>query len=260
MTTTYGSGFVFAGVALLLLSSVAQAGGPGPATRQTLLPLGTCEVDPEQLCVDAFDCDGGACTTDLSDVAIRGVLTLIADKDSVHPDSQDPQIEVPVPLTEDAAGNTVPADFRGTTLTLMLEFTRNGENVVIAEAYRDLGPSTIDELNIQCEGFCFPTWREPAVESRIAVVSKGGAGGGGPGDGSGGGSQGQNAGVRILWATLPEPANTALLEALGLPENAVPFLETVGEKDVFDRSGEDDLLATVHRFKVTIRSAFLPAP
>ena len=41
-------------------------------------------------------------------------------------------------------------------------------------------------------------------------------------------------------------------------KNAVPFLERVGEKDVFDRSAEDDLLASVHRFKVTIRVALMP--
>ena len=65
--------------------------------------------------------------------------------------------------------------------------------------------------------------------------------------------------MRILWATLPEPANTALKEALGLPADAVPFLEMVGERDVFDRSDEDDRLASLHRFKVTIKSAF-PLP
>lgn len=238
----------------LAIPDLASAGGPGPATRQTLLPLGTCEDDPEQLCVDRFDCDG-ACTTQLSDVAVRGVLTLVADKDSGPVGDT-----TPIPLTKDAAGNVVPTDFSGTTLTLILEFTLDGETVVIAEGFRDLGDSNIPDLAIECEGFCFPTWREPAVESRIAMVAKGGAGGGGPGDGSGGGGQGQNAGVRIRWATLPPAANAALIKALGLPDNAVPFLETVGEKDLYDHSDAADLLASVHRFKVTIRSAFPLAP
>ncbi len=236
----------------LCVSLEVFAGGPGPATRQTLLPLGTCQEDAAQLCVDDFDCEG-SCSTVLSEKEIRAVLWMVSDKDAGQVDDLSA-----VPLTKDAAGNTVPTDFSKTVLTLMLEFTYQGETIVIADSFQDLGDSLIPELNIDCKGFCFPTWREPAVESRIAMVSKGGAGGGGPGDGSGGGGQGQNAGVRILWATLPPAANEALKEVLGLPDNAVPFLERVGEKDVFDRSGEDDVLASVHRFKVTIRVAFLP--
>lgn len=240
---------------------VVRAGSPGPNARQSLLPLGSCQDDPEQACVDDFDCEGpmgepGLCTTALSDIAIRGILTLIADKDSGPVESIDA-----TSLTEDAAGNTVPVDLSGTSLTLMLEFTRDGETFVIAETYRDLGDFVSPELRIDCAGFCFPTWREPAVETRIALSGTSGdgaGGGGGDGGGSGGGGgdgeQAGASGIRIRWATLPPAANAELIEILGLPEDAVPFLEMVGEVDLFDHSDEADVTASVHRLKVTIRS------
>jgi hypothetical protein len=250
----------------LLLLAVGPAGAvsPGPNARLSLLPLGSCEAQPEQACFDPFDCDdarGGpsACSTTFARRQIRGFLTVIADKDS---SLEGP----PIPLTEDAAGNTVPTDFSGTTLTLLLEFKHRGERHMIAESFRDLGPSVIPELNIDCAGFCFPTWREPAVESRVAEEpnhddTSGAGGGGGDGGGAGGGGgSGQQAGgegIRILWATLPPAAAAEVVRILGLPENAVPFVEMVDERDIFDHSGEEDLLASVHRLKVVIR-AILP--
>jgi hypothetical protein len=49
----------------------------------------------------------------------------------------------------------------------------------------------------------------------------------------------------------------ALVEALGLPAGATPFLEIVKTFEIADRAAEDDPLATVRRFKVQIR-ALLP--
>ncbi len=247
--------------AALVAFAPAFAGSPGPSARFGLLPLGMCEADPQRACLDEFDCEDasgepGVCTTVLSDVAIKGVLTLIADKDTGRVEDTSA-----IPLEKDAAGNTVPQDFSGTTLTLMLEFTRDGKTTVIAESYRDLGNSSI--LGIDCVGFCFPTWREPAVESRIGLSGTGGAGGGAGGGGGGGGGAGggggggQQAGasqIRIRWTTLPPAAEATLIDALGLPPGSTPFLEMVGEKDIFDHSAEDDVTATVHRLKVTIRT------
>lgn len=254
---------LFALGAAFVASAPALAGSPGPDARFGLLPLGTCEADPQRACLDEFDCEDangqpGACTTVLSDVAIKGVLTLIADKDTGRVEDTSA-----IPLTKDGAGNKVPEDFSGTTLTLMLEFIRNGKTVVIAESYRDLGDSSIPDLNIECFGFCFPTWREPAVETRIALPPDGGAGGGaggggggggGAGGGGGGGQQAGSSGIRIRWTTLPPAAEAKLIDALGLPADSTPFLEMVGEKDIFDRSAEDDVTASVHRLKVTIRT------
>ncbi len=251
-------------VASLLLAAPAWSGSPGPNARLNLLPLGTCQAEPEQHCLDHFDCENamggpGRCSTSLARERIRGVLTVIGDKDSSLAGP-------PIPLTEDAAGNVVPEDFSGTTLTLMLEFMHRGERVVIAESFRDLGPFVSPELNIDCAGFCFPTWREPAVETRVAQepsdddtsgAGGGGGDGGGAGGGGGGGQQAGSQGIRILWATLPPAAEAELVRILELPEGAVPFVEMVDEKDIFDHAAEDDLLASVHRLKVVIR-AILP--
>ena len=234
----------FAAAALHLIAATAWAGTPGADTRRGLLPLGQCTglgAPPDgAACVDANDCEAadgsfGVCTTQLSEVAIRGVLWLIADKDAGTWDDA-----TPIPLTTDERGDPVPSDLSGSALTLVLEFTRGGVDHVIAETYKDLPDYVRPDLGIECFGFCIPLWREDAVESRIATL---------PADPAVGSD-----GVRIRWATLPPIANAALVEALGLPADAVPFLEFSSEKDLFDRSDEDDMLASVRRLKVTIRA------
>jgi hypothetical protein len=246
----------------------AFAASPGPSTRQGLLPLGECAAGPlaGEACVDAFDCESAgvtaACTTPVSEVAVRGILTLIADKDSGRWDDLEP-----VPQAVDNQGVPIPADTSKSTLTVMLEFTRNGKKFLLAETYRDLTNYSNPALGINCRGFCVPTWREPAVEGRIALPSvgeddagSGGGGGGGGGGGSGGGG-GQNAGalgVRIPWATGGDALQAALVDALELPAGSVAFLEAATDTELFPHSAQDDLLASVHRMKVTIR-AVLPA-
>lgn len=249
-----------------LLAAPAGAVSPGPSARQQLLGLGVCEDGPfeGQPCVDASDCHDGSggpvrdevCTTQTADVVVRGILTLIADKDAgTFTDT------TTIPLTEDAAGNVVPVDFSKTTLTVVLEFTKDGKDFGFAETFQDLGDYVNPDLSIDCRGFCVPTWREPAVESRIANPDEsddsgsggGGGGGGGGGTGGGGGGTAGGEGIRIQWAT-PSPAMAAAIrEALGLSSEAVPFLETVSTTRIFDHSAADDPLASLRRMKVLIR-------
>jgi hypothetical protein len=241
----------------------ARAASPGPASRQQLLGLGHCSGGPfdTQPCVDADDCrdgaDAGVCTTPVSDLELRGVLTLIADKDSGKVEDTST-----IPLTHDAAGNLVPADFSGSTLTVVLEFTHDGKDYAFAETYKDLGDYVNPALGIDCHGFCVPTWREPAVENRISNTEgasgpgTGGGGGGGQGSGTGGGGGGaaSGGGARVTWAT-PSPAvSHAILQALGLPPGTIPFLETADTTALFDHSAANDPLATVLRMKVRIRA------
>jgi hypothetical protein len=245
--------------ALLLAPAAARAGTPGPTARQRLLGLGVCASGPNagKACVDGFDCDdsGGApglCGTPIADVAVRGVFTLIADKDAGKAED-----ESTVPEIVDAKGNRLPTDFTRSTLTVVLEFTKDGERFGFAETYKDLGDYKNQALNIDCKGFCFPTWREPAVEHRIATPSEETDQGTGGSD-SGGGGQASSPGVRITWATPPPAMGKAIVRALGLPEGATPFLEVVNTTAIFDHSAENDPLASVRRYKVTIR-ALLPA-
>ena len=251
-----GTWLILSGL-LLALTGEAGAFSPGPAIRQTLLPLGTCtggDQDGEPCVADA-DCEddaaGGVCTTPLAEVAVRGVLTLIADKDSGGFDD-----ETAVPHGTQSI--PVPTDLTRSTLTVMLEFSRGGERFVLTETYKDLGDYADPALSIDCRGFCVPTWREPAVEARIASQLDGGGGGGGGTGGGGGGGGGGLPGVRIQWASGGAAMQKALVAALGLPAGSVPFLELTSDTERFDHSAESDVLATVRRMKVTIR-AILPA-
>src|SRR4029450_9358121 len=100
-------------VSLLGVASAALAFSPGPATRLSLLPLGSGPggAHDGQACLAAVDCEDPAntapsvCTTELSDVAVRGVLTLIADKDSGGFDDTSA-----VPQQKDALGTPIPTD------------------------------------------------------------------------------------------------------------------------------------------------------
>ncbi len=256
---TFGSNLVL--VALLLFATAVLAGTPGPNARRTFLGLGVCEAGPNagQPCVDGFDCDDaqgapGTCTTPAAEVAVRGILTMISDKDAGRFEDTSA-----IPETRDSRGNVVPTDFSRSTLTLVLEFTRDGQRFAFAETFKDLGDYVNPALNINCRGFCVPTWREPAVENRIATPSVETDTGGGGMDGGGGG-QASSPGVRISWATPPPSMGQKIVEALGLPPGSVPFLEVVNTIVIFDHSQEQNPLASVRRFKVKIRALLPPAP
>ena len=158
------------GAALFAGASAASPSRPARAPVSALLPLGSCQggAHDGKPCLADVDCEDPAvpaevCTTELADVAVRGVLTLIADKDSGGFDDTSA-----VPQQKDAFGTPIPLDLTKSTLTVMLEFTRNGEKHVLTETYKDLGDYADPALLIDCKGFCVPTWREPAVEARIA--------------------------------------------------------------------------------------------
>jgi uncharacterized membrane protein YgcG len=252
---------------LLGLAVAAAAVSPGPAARRSLLPLGLCDggANDGEECLDDFDCEGPgrrSCTTDLARLRVRGVLTLIADKDSGGFDDTSA-----VPEAPDARGTPIPLDLTRSTLTVMLEFRHRGRTHVLTETYQDLGDYVNPDLLIDCRGFCVPTWREPAVEARIASLGDGdddsgggggGSDGGGGGGGGGGGQQAGGEGIRIQWAPGGAAMQAALVEALALPTGSVAFLETVTDKELFDRSDESDVLASVRRMKVTI-GVILPA-
>jgi hypothetical protein len=284
---------------LLLLAAVpALAASPGPSARQGLLGLGVCEggdLDGET-CVDAGDCDDGSgapavCTSNTLDFAVRGFLTILSDKDSGafdsletvpydvrrtcaggalpgRPCTQNADCRTPENDSGECLDERVPSDFSKSTLTLILEFVKDGERFVFAETYKDLGDYVNPDLNIECTGFCVPTWREPAVEPRLANPDEGGGsgagggggGGGGTGTGGGGGGRAGGEGIRIQWATAPPAIARALVEALGLPPGSTPFLEIVNTTDIVDRSAEDDPLASVRTMKVTIRALAPAAP
>jgi hypothetical protein len=260
------------------LASAALAASPGPNARQGLLPRGECTGSggpPDgDACIDDYDCEAedgslGTCTTGLADVAVRGVLTYVADKDAGGWN------DTSVIAHEVVNENLVPVDFSKSTLTLILEFTLDGTHHVLAETYKDLGDYSNPGANIDCKGFCVPTWREPAAEPRFVLTGEdqggqtgggdgtGGAGGGGGdggGSGTGGGGGGQAAGgegPRVLWGVPGEAARRELVKILGLPDDATPFFSAVTDTEIYDHASKNDPLASVRRQKVTIR-AILP--
>ncbi len=296
-------------VAMLSLTTArdALAASPGPAARQGTLGLGSCmggSLDGET-CVDDGDChDGSAggggslCSSSLVALEIRGFLTIVSDKDSGRFESVDtvphvalqscsdgpfrgqsctknsdcrtPEVDTAVCRTDQ-----VPADFSKSTLTLILEFSRDGQAYTYAETYKDLGDYVDADFGIDCQGFCVPAglpgsvgWREAAVEARIATDDEGddsgagggGSDGGGTGSGGGGGGRAGGEGIRIQWAQAPPAIAAALIADLGLPADSIPFLQFVDTVGIVDRSAEDDPLATVRRTKVTIRAVAPPAP
>lgn len=240
----------------LALATAAPAFSPGPNNRILLLPLGSCEGGQHAgaPCLGNDDCEddgaGGVCSTRLADVAVRGVLTLIADKDSAGFDDT-------TPVPQGTEKIPIPTDLTKSTLTAMLEFTRNGQHFALTETYKDLGDYRNDALQIDCKGFCVPTWREPAVEARIVSQSDG-SGGGGTGTGGGGGGGSNLPGLRIQWAIGGAAMQKAVVEALSLPAGSVAFLEVVSDTELFDHSREADVLASVRRMKVTIRAILPP--
>src|SRR5512145_105845 len=93
---------------------------------------------------------------------------------------------------------------------------------------------------------------------RARPIGGGGSDGGGGGSGGGGGQQAGGEGIRIQWAPGGAAMQQALIEALGLPEGSVAFLETATDEELFDHSAESDVLASVRRMEVTI-GVLLPA-
>jgi len=214
------------------LAVPAFGASPGPATRESLL-LTTAQA---LICPDGDP----SCAVAESDVEVRALVTLIVDKDSAGWDDEDfvpneaflePNQGVVLPL---------PSDPSKSTLTLMIEFTRQGTTHVLTETYQDLGDWIEPTLNAACEGWCVPGWREPATEEQIAGVTNAGP-----------------IGIGFGWPG--EALRRALNLALGLPSNALPYFAVTDTIEIFDHSAEEDTIGTVHRLKVNIK-ALVAAP
>lgn len=217
---------------IVLLAGWPAAGfSPGPRRRLELIGVaGVCSEGPAQSCSQDRDCSSGFCVANrsapaadgrrVSELALRGVLTLIVDEDVGG-------------WNDGAAATADPTSWR---LTFLVELTRAGAPLVFSEIYR-LGAEFPGDANFECPdplaapplpSFCVPGWREPAKEARVAGET------------------------RIQWATPGAALGRRLAQELLGDERAVAFLELVDPVERFDRSGASPL-ASVARFKVTLR-------
>jgi uncharacterized membrane protein YgcG len=242
------------------LAVPALGASPGPTTRESAL-LTAAQV---------LSCpsEDPGCPIEESGVEVRAVVTMIVDKDSAGWDDEAfvPNTTYTLPT---GIAVPVPSDASKSTLTLMIEFTREGTTHLLTETYQDLGNWFDPIIAADCQPFCVPGWREPATEERVGGAATsgsggnsgagGGSGGGGGGGGGGGVSAASQSQIRIQFGWPGEALRKSLNVALGLPANALPYFSVTDPVEIFDHSAEEDTLATVQRLKVNIK-ALVAAP
>jgi hypothetical protein len=207
-------------VSALLFAQYATAVGPGSDERRRAAGAMCVGGDtPDQSCGNDEDCGGLAqcALVDIAGLGVRAVVTFIADKDTGGPGPFGPP--TPVVVGDFGVGVPIqlPADFSNSTLTIVIEFTKNGQDYVLADSYRDVN---------------FPLWLVPGGEWIMAR-----------GD------------LDIRWASGGADLADKLREALGAPPGSTPYIETfknVPLPPTADQAEPDEVLASVRRYKVTI--------
>jgi hypothetical protein len=222
----------------------------GPRDKQPCVPF---SGDPSETCENVNSLPGftdGTCTgIQNARIVARGILTLIADtKLNVSSGDLGPYLEEKPGLpctTCEGAGNS--------SLTLVLEFTRDGKSYVFADTYQGLNTNTVSGFvttsNSGLPGD-LPNWDFGAFESSFT-----------------------SANLLIKWAAVPPGARAGIVAALGESDppggpNKQPLLLSANEIPVCtdtatcnhgvfntkfaDHAAGDDVLASVRRFKVDI--------
>jgi hypothetical protein len=192
----------------------------------------------------------GACTgIENARIVARGILTLIADtRLNVPAGDLGPYLETaPATPCTNCEGNG------NSSLTLILEFTRNGKSFVFADTFQGLNTSAVSGFATAANSGLpgdLPNWDFGAFESAFTTNN-----------------------LLIKWAAVPPGARAAIVAALGesdpptgpkkepllLQATEVPVCTdaTACNLSVFntkfsDHSGGSDVLASVRRFKVDI--------
>jgi hypothetical protein len=205
-----------AALALLLLAQQALAVGPGSDERRRAAGAQCIGGDnPGMSCGNDDDCPGlGQCAlVDIAGLGVRALVTFIADKDTGGPGP----FGSPTPEMDGGFGVRVPTSYASSTLTIVIEFTKDGQDYVLADSYSDVN---------------FPLWVVPGAEGVIAR-----------GD------------LDIRWASGGDDLAARLAQVLGAPPGSTPYIQTF--KDVplpasADQAETAEVLASVRRYKVTI--------
>jgi hypothetical protein len=209
-----------AALGVLLVAQHALAVGPGSDARRKAAGAECIGgMTPGASCGNDNDCGGLAqcALVDIVGLGVRALVTFIADKDTGGPGPFGPP--TPVVIEDPGVGTLVqvPVSYANSTLTIVIEFTKDGQDYVLADSYRDVN---------------FPLWLVPGAEWIMAR-----------GD------------LDIRWASGGDDLAAKLAEALGAPPGSTPYIQTF--KDVplpasADQAEADQVLASVRRYKVTI--------
>jgi len=252
----------------VLIAAPALAFNPGTdsragATAATGGSTTVCEngTNDGTACSDSGDCTGGGTCTSVVDVQIvaRGILTIVMDTQPLNNGWED--TSYPVVCSEPSPGNMSDCEQKDNSLlTLVLEFTLNGERYLFAESFKQL-PDGGTCGSPPCE-FLIPSWSigggsqagwsQQAVESILAETA----------------AEFGNDIVRIRWGGLPPAVESAVGAVVGKSPTQRVALSRTDEvpictdatpcnhgprNDRFsDHSGGTDVLATVRRYKVDV--------
>jgi hypothetical protein len=258
---------VLAGTLVLLGGTATLAFNPGTdsrasATASTGGSTTVCEggVNDGVVCNESAECTGGSCSG-VSDVNVvaRGHLTIIMDTQPLNMGWAD--TSYPVTCSEPSAGTTSDCEHKDNSLlTLVLEFTLNGEAYLFAESFKQLPnggscgspPCNFEIPSWAVTGGSQAGWSQQAVESILAETA----------------AQFINDTVKIRWGGLPPAVENAVGAVVGksptqrialsrtdevpICTDATPCNHGPRNDRFSDHSGGTDVLATVRRYKVDV--------
>jgi hypothetical protein len=257
-----------AGALAALIAAPALAFNPGTESRTEATAVtggstpvcenGTNDGTP---CLDSIDCTGGGSCTNVADVNIvaRGLLTIITD--TQPPNNGWADTSYPGTCSEPSQGTPSDCEHKDNSLlTLVLEFTLNGEHYLFAESFKQLPdggscgspPCDFAIPNWAIGGDFQAGWSQPAVESILAETAV----------------DGPQDVVRIRWGGLPPAVENAVGVVVGKSSTQRIALSRTDEvpictnaaacnhgprNDKFsDHSSGTDVLGTVRRYKVDV--------
>ena len=252
----------------LLLAWPALAFNPGTdsradATASTGGSVTVCEngSNDGSTCTSSGNCTGGGSCTDVADVNVvaRGQLTIISD--TQPPNNGWADTSYPSTCSEPSPGTPSDCEHKENSLiTLVLEFTLDGERYMFAEIFKQLpdgGSCSFPPCDFTVPGWSIgggfqAGWLQPAVESILAETA----------------AASGNDVVRIRWGGLPPAVESAVGSVLGKSSTQRVALSRTDEvptctdathcnhgprNDRFsDHSSGTDVLATVRRYKVDV--------
>jgi hypothetical protein len=258
---------LFSGL-VVLIATPAFAFNPDPGSRAaaTATTGGSTTVCEEgtndgTTCNVSDDCTGGGTCTSVADVSIvaRGVLTIVTDTQPLNNGWAD--TSYPGVCSEPSAGNTSDCERKDNSLlTLVLEFTLNGEHYLFAESFKQLPdggtcgfpPCNFEVPDWSIGGGSQAGWTQQAVESILAETA----------------AEFGNDIIRIRWGGLPPAVENAVGAVVGksptqrialsrtdevpICTDATPCNHGARNDRFSDHSGGTDVLATVRRYKVDV--------
>jgi hypothetical protein len=251
-----------------LLATPALAFNPGTGSRASATATTggsttVCEngTNDGTTCTSSGDCTGGGSCTSVADVNVvaRGLLTIVSDTQPL--DNGWADTSYPGVCSEPSSGSTSDCEQKDNSLlTLVLEFSLNGQHYLFAESFKQLPdggscglpPCAFEVPSWSIGGGSQAGWSQQAVESILAETA----------------AQFVNDTVKIRWGGLPPAVEAAVGAVLGKSSSQRVALSRTDEVPICtdatpcnhgprnnlfsDHSSGTDVLATVRRYKVDV--------